>query len=470
MVRVYAKMVRMFDTATYLQRRRELAAAVGDGLILIQGAPLAPRNYQANTYPFRQSSHFLYYAGIDRPDLWLTLDPESGSSTLYSAPWTMDDVIWCGEQSTPAELAERSGIDRVCPPAALIDDLAAASGRGDVHFLPPYRASLAAALAQNLGRPLASITDGVSRRLVRAVAEQRLVKTADEIAQIEDALGVTAAMYSAAMAATRPGLREADIAGIIQGVALRSNRQQSFLPITTVRGEVLHNESRANPLREGQLLCIDSGAESPEYYASDITRTFPVSGRFDERQRAIYEVVLASQKAAIAATRPGVPYRDAHLVAARVVTSGLIDLGLMKGDPDEAVAAGAHALFFPHGLGHALGVDVHDMEDLGDAVGYGEECVRSTQFGLNALRFARTLKPGYVMTAEPGVYFIPALIEQWAAAGTAAEFIDYDRVRTYSSFGGIRIEDDVLVTDDGSRVLGPPIPKEVDALEALVGR
>ena len=462
-------MVRMFDTPTYLQRRRDLAEAVGDGLILIQGASLTPRNYQANTYPFRQSSHFLYYAGIDRPDLWLTIDAESGASTLYSPPWTMDDVIWCGEQATPDELAERSGIGHVRSPGALHDDLVAAASTGRVHFLPPYRTSMAVNLAEQIGRPIASIEAGVSRQLVRAVAEQRLVKTAEEIDQIEDALAITAAMCAAAMEGVRPGLREADVAGIMQGVALRSNRQQSFLPITTVRGEVLHNESRANVLQEHQLLCIDSGAESPEYYASDITRTFPVRGRFDERQRAIYEVVLASQKAAISATRPGVPYRDAHLVAARVLAAGLTDLGLMRGDPEEAVEAGAHALFFPHGLGHALGVDVHDMEDLGDAVGYGEECVRSSQFGLNALRFARAVKPGYVMTAEPGIYFIPALIEQWAAAGTAAEFIDFDVVRTYRSFGGIRIEDDVLVTENGSRVLGPPIPKEVDDLEAALG-
>jgi len=458
-------MVRMFDTATYQQRRRDLAGAVGSGLILIPGSPLVPRNYEANIYPFRQSSHFLYYAGIDRPDLWLTVDAATGASTLFSPPWTMDDVVWCGEQATPAELAERSGIDGVEPPRAL----AAALAVGDVHYLPPYRASMALGLAEQLGRPAGEIAGGASERLVRAVAEQRLVKTDDEIAQIEDALGVTAAMYAAAMAAARPGLLEADIAGIIQGVALRANRQQSFPPITTVRGEVLHNESRGNVLQEDQLLCIDSGAESPEFYASDVTRTFPVRGTFDGRQRAIYEVVLAAQKAAIAATRPGASYRDVHLVAAREVALGLIGLGLMKGDVDEAVAAGAHALFFPHGLGHALGVDVHDMEDLGDAVGYGEEGVRSAQFGLNALRFARTLRPGYVMTAEPGIYFIPALIDQWQAAGTAADFIDYDAVRPYRSFGGIRIEDDVLVTEQGCRVLGPPIPKEVAEIEAIVG-
>jgi len=462
-------MVRMFDTATYLKRRQELAEAVGSGVILLQGASLAPRNYEANTYPFRQSSHLLYYTGIDRPDLWLTIDAASGRSTLYSPPWTVDDVIWCGEQATPAELAERAGIEAVQPPRALGDPLAAADS-GGVHYLPPYRASMTLGLADLLGCPPGAVAGGVSQRLVRAVAAQRLVKTAEEVAQIEDALGVTAAMYDAAMRAARPGLRESDVAGIIQGVALRANRQQSFPPITTVRGEVLHNDSRGNVLAEDQLLCIDSGAESPEFYASDITRTFPVRGTFDEQQRAIYEVVLASQEAAISVTRPGVTYRDVHLAAARVVAAGLIDIGLMKGDADDAVEAGAHALFFPHGLGHALGLDVHDMEDLGDEVGYGDESSRSEQFGLNALRFARTLKPGYVLTAEPGVYFIPALIEQWAAAGTAADFVDFDAALAYRAFGGIRIEDDVLVTGSGCRVLGPPIPKEVDELEAIVGR
>ena len=458
----------MFESRVYVQRRRDLAAAMGEGRVLIQGAPLVPRNYPDNVYPFRQSSHMLYYAGIARPDLWLLLDAARGRSTLYSPPWTVDDVVWCGEHPTPGELAERSGIDRVAAPEQLRADLDRA-GEATVHYLPPYRASMAAALGNVLGCPTSDVARGVSPDLLVAVTEQRLVKTVEEVAQVEEALGVTGAMYDAAMRAARPGLLEADIAGIIQGVALRADRQQTFLPITTVRGEVLHNESRGNRLAGGQLLLIDSGVESPEYYASDITRTFPVSGRFDGRQRDVYEVVLGAQKAAIEATRPGIRFSEVHRIACRATAAGLRGIGLMKGDVDEAVAAGAHALFFPHGLGHALGLDVHDMEDLGDVVGYGAGVSRNPQFGLAALRFARTLQPGYLVTIEPGIYFIPKLVEQWAGAGTASEFIDYGALEAFMDFGGVRIEDDVLVTSGGCRVLGRPIPREIGELEAIVG-
>jgi Xaa-Pro aminopeptidase len=461
-------MTRMFDIQTYVQRREALARTLGDGLVLLQGSPLVPRNYPDNVFVFRQSSHVLYYAGVSRPDVWVLLDGATGETVLYGPPWTMDDVVWCGEQPTLADLAGAAGIADVAAPEVLAMALSDAAGQGRVvHYLPPYRASMEVALSRMLGTPLDDVKAGASADLVAAVAEQRLVKSAAEVAEIEDALGVTRDMFVAAMAEARPGLIEADIAGLIQGIALRRNRQQTFLPITTVSGEVLHNESRHQVLGEDQLLCIDSGAESPEFYASDITRTFPVRGRFDARQRAVYEVVLASQKAAIAATRPGVSYRDVHLTAARVITEGLIEVGLMKGDVEAAVAAGAHALFFPHGLGHALGLDVHDMEDLGDTVGYGRGVKRDPQFGLAALRFARELKPGYVMTAEPGVYFIPALIDQWAAEGKAAAFIDYDAVGAFRDFGGIRIEDDVLVTEEGSRVLGPGIPREIEEIEAI---
>ena len=464
-------MARMFDTDTYIQRREALAWAMGEGLVLLQGAPLVPRNYPDNVYPFRQSSHVLYYAGISRPDLWIVLDAVSGHTTLYGPPWTMDDVVWCGEQPTLVDLAERAGIRRVDAADALGGVLTRARQAGrTVHYLPPYRSSMEVGLSRVLDVPLDAVASGASADLVEAVAEQRLVKTSAEVSEIEDALEVTRDMFVAAMSEARPGWIEADVAGLIQGIALRRNRQQTFLPITTVSGEVLHNESRLQVLSEDQLLCIDSGAESPEFYASDITRTFPVRGRFDDRQRAIYEVVLASQKAAIAATRPGMSYRDVHLIAARVVTEGLIEVGLMKGDAGDAVAQGAHALFFPHGLGHALGLDVHDMEDLGDTVGYGRGVQRSPQFGLAALRFARELKSGYVMTAEPGIYFIPALIEQWAAAGRLSSFIDYDEARKYVDFGGIRIEDDVLVTGTGSRVLGPGIPSEIAEIEAIAAR
>ncbi len=306
--------------------------------------------------------------------------------------------------------------------------------------------------------------------LVKAVIAQRSFKTDSEIAEIEDALSVTAEAYRKIMAATRPGRTEAELAAVLQGVALAHDRQQSFNPIVSVRGEVLHNTSYANILADGDLLLVDSGADSARSYASDITRTFPVSGTFTSKQRDIYEVVLAMQEAAIGAASPKKTNRELHLLAALTAARGLVDLGLMQGDPQAAVDAGAHALFFPHGLGHMLGQDVHDMEDLGDLVGYDEGDRRSEQFGLAFLRLAKKLEPGFVITIEPGIYFVPALIEQWRTASRHCEFIRYDRLDAFQGFGGIRIEDDVLITAEGARVLGPGIPKTVAELEAVVGR
>ncbi len=461
----------MFDPQIYRARREHLRGALFGGVVLMPSAAPMPRTYADNVYPFRQSSHLLYYLGLTEPGLTLVCHPAEGRDVLYGRPVTMDDVVWCGPRPSLEELGARAGIDEVAPLDQLATDLQAAVDGGEtVHFLPPFQREVVATLSGWLGRSEAEILESSSPTLALAVADQRLVKGPEEIAEIEEALSVTANAYRQAMEAIRPGLFEREIAGLVQGVGLKAAREQSFQPIVTVRGEVLHNESRHERLEDGQLMLIDSGAESALGYASDITRTFPVSGRFSTRQRAIYDVVLAAQRAAIRATRPGVTYRDVHLIAATVVAEGLIAEGLMRGSAEEAVLAGAHALFFPHGLGHALGIDVHDMEDLGDVVGYGEGEARSEQFGLNFLRFARELKPGYVMTAEPGIYFVPALIDQWAEAGTAAEFIDYVALAGWRDFGGIRIEDDVLVTETGSRVLGPPIPKGPDAIESAMDR
>ena len=365
----------------------------------------------------------------------------------------------------------RLGSPQTADIAALADVLADLVRRGvQIHYLPPYREDRTLQLARLLDAAPDAALAGASKELVRAVAAQRSVKTAAEIAEIEEAIGISREMYAAAMAAIAPGRTEAEIAGALMSPALQRDRQPSFNPIVSVHGEVLHNTSYANTLRDGELLLIDSGTESPYFYASDITRTFPVSGRFETRQREVYEVVLGAQMATIAAASPSRTNRDLHMVAARTIAGGLKDLGLMQGDVDEAVAAGAHALFFPHGIGHMMGLDVHDLEDLGDVVGYSEGEVRSTQFGLNFLRLARRLEPGFVITVEPGVYFVPALIERWRGEGRHRDFIRYDRVAELIGFGGIRIEDDVLITDSGHRVLGPSIPKSIDEVEAALGR
>lgn len=461
----------MFEAAVYHQRREVLAGRLGSGVVLLPATPPSPRNYTDNVFPHRQNAHLLYYTGLSDPGLFVVLDLDEGREVLYGRPRTMDDVVWCGEMPSLDDLAAVAGLGEARDIEQLADDLAAAAVRDTkLHYLPVYRAAVAAQLAGLVARDADAVGRGSSPALTRAVAEQRLVKEDREIAEIEEALGVTRQACLTVMAATRAGLLEADISGILQGVALRRGREQSFLPITTVRGDVLHNESRHLPLQDGQLLLVDSGAESAEGYASDITRTIPVAGRYSPEQRDLYQVVLAGQLAAIEDARPGRRFVDLHLRCARVMAQGLCDLGLLRGDPDDLVAAGAHALLFPHGLGHAMGLDVHDMEDLGDIVGYGKDLSRSAQFGLNFLRLARTLRPGHVFTVEPGLYFIPALIEQWAAEGKHAEFVDYDALQRYKGFGGIRIEDDVLVTAGGARVLGPPIPKTVDEIESAMDR
>jgi Xaa-Pro aminopeptidase len=454
------------DANTFRERRKTLRAAVPGGAILIAGNDDPPRNYAANGYLFRQTSHFLYYAGTDLPGFALVIAPD-GEETLYGPAEDPDDLIWHGPHPVLADHAAAAGIARTAVMGGLGEAVAIYKAKGvAVRYLPPYRGSEEIALAARLNVPREAVAKGACPELARAVAEQRSIKSDAEVAEMERALAVSAEMYDLALKIIKPGLREAEVAGAIQGVALCHDMPQSFLPIVSIHGEVLHNNTYRNVMKDGDLLVIDSGVEAPPgYYCSDITRTFPVSGRFTAQQRAIYEVVLASQTAVIDRASPDVSNRDMHLLAARTIAKGLTDIGLMRGDPEEAVAAGAHALFFVHGLGHMIGVDVHDMEDLGDVVGYPEGEPRSTQFGLNFLRLAKTLEPGFVITIEPGVYFIPALIDRWRREGRHAEFIRYDRVQAFRGLGGVRIEDDVLITEDGSRVLGPPIPKSVQDIE-----
>ena len=456
------------DSATYQSRRRTLREAVPDGAILLPANREAPRNYVDNPYPFRQDSSFLYYVGISEPE-YVVLLADDGSETLYGPQPHPDDVVWFGPRPGPEQLAQSAGIERWAGLEELEGRLAAIQGGGArVHFLPPYRADRRLQLAALLAVDPSRVDGEVSPALMRAVARQRSIKSDAEVAEIERALAVTADAYRQAMAAARAGRTEAEIMAILEGVALARGLRQAFPPIVTVRGEVLHNTGAANTLAEGDLLLVDSGAESAGGYASDITRTFPVSGSFDARQRDIYQVVLAAQEAAIAACSPRHSNREVHVTAARTIADGLIGLGLMAGDVDAVVASGAHALFFTHGIGHMLGLDVHDMEDLGDVVGYEEGDSRSEQFGLNFLRLARPLEPGFVVTIEPGVYFNPALVDRWESAGLHRDVIRYDRVRSFVGLGGVRIEDDVLITEAGSRVLGPGIPKSVEDVEDAV--
>lgn len=454
------------DTTTYRDRRRRLRDDVPDGTILLMGNLPISRNYADAHLPFRQDSSFLYFTGVSAVGLALTIDP-GGTETVYGPAAHPDDLVWFGPHATLPELAAGAGVETCGTPDELGARLRSVrQGGGAVHYLPPYRADRALQLARLLGIDPGTVAGAASTPLVRAVIAQRSIKSEAEVAEIEAALAVTAEMYRAAGAAARPGVSEAAVAAALQGPVVARGWQLAFPPIVTIHGEVLHNEVYSNQLEPGGLLLIDSGAEASTGYAADITRTLPVTGRFAPEQRDVYEVVLAAQLAAIAAASPEASNRDVHLVAARTIASGLREIGLMRGDVDEAVAAGAHALFFPHGIGHMLGLDAHDMEDLGDLVGYPEGEARSTQFGLNFLRLARRLEPGFVITVEPGVYFIPALIDRWRREGRHAEFIRYDRVQAFRGFGGVRIEDDLLITEEGSRVLGPGIPKSVQDIEA----
>ncbi len=460
----------MFDSEVYSERRKRLKKNMQKGLILFLGNGESAMNYADNAYHFRQDSTFLYYFGLDEPNLNALIDLDEGTEILFGDDFTMDDVIWMGGQRTMQEKARSVGVKDTASSESLESFIKTAAGRGrPIHFLPPYRADHFLMLQNLLETDPERIGKMASVELIKAVVEQRSAKSPEEIEQIEAAHAITYRMHTEAMRMARPGIYERDIAGAIQGIALSGGSGVSFPVIVTKNGEILHNHYHGNQLQEGDLLVNDSGAESVMHYAADITRTIPVSGRFSPKQREIYEIVLRAQDEAIKAIKPGAKYLDIHLLSAKVIAAGLKDLGLMQGNVDAAVANGAHALFYPHGLGHMMGLDVHDMENLGENyVGYGDELTRSKQFGLSALRLARTLQTDFVLTVEPGIYFIPALIEKWRSEKLHIEFLNYDNIAKYIGFGGIRIEDDVLVTKEGHRVIGQnAIPGTVAGVEDM---
>ena len=458
----------MFDPAIYRDRRDRLKKDVGSGLILLLGNDEVGMNYAANTYHFRQDSTFLYFFAVDLPGLAALIDVDQNTETLFGDDLTVADIVWTGPQPTIADQAKPASIAATAPMAELETRIAEAiAGGRRVHFLKPYRPEHTLKLTALLGLRPTIAGWYRSEPLHKAVVAQRNIKSAAEVDEIELAIGVSRQMYLTAMAAARPGKHEYEVVAEILRVAKANGCDLSFPIICSVHGETLHNHNHANLMQQGDVMVLDSGVDTPNKYASDITRTIPVGGTFTSQQRQIYEMVLRAQIASIKAIKPGVPYKDVHLLAARSFATDLKAAGLMKGDVGEAVAAGAHALFFPHGLGHMIGLDVHDLENVGEQyVGYEPGVERSPQFGLGYLRLARTLKPGFVLTVEPGLYFIPQLIDQWKAEKKNAAFINYKEVEKFRNARGYRIEDDVLVTKSGNRVLGPPIPKAVADVEA----
>ena len=458
----------MFDPAIYRARRERLNQDVGSGVILLLGNDEVGMNYAANTYHFRQDSTFLYFFAVDLPGLAAAIDIDQGTETLFGDDLTVDDVVWTGPQPTVADNARPAGIAATAPMGALEAYLAAVIAQGRrIHYLKPYRAEQTLKITALLGIKPAMVASYRSEPLHKAIVSQRNIKSAEEIADIERAVAVSREMYLTAMAAAKPGKHEYEVVAEIIRVAKMRGCDLSFPIICSVHGETLHNHHHANLMQAGDAMVLDSGVETPHKNASDITRTIPVGGTFTAQQRLIYEIVLSAQTTAIGAIKPNVPYRDVHMLAAKTIAAGLKATGLMKGDVDEAVAAGAHAMFFPHGLGHMLGMDVHDMENIGEQyVGYEPGVERSTQFGTAYLRLARKLQPGFVLTVEPGIYFIPQLIDQWKAEHRNEAFINFSEVEKFRDARGYRIEDDVLVTPSGNRVLGPPIPKTVDDVQA----
>jgi len=458
----------MFDKQVYIDRRNVLKKNFKNGVLLFIGNDEAALNYPNNTYKFRQDSSFLYYFGLDLPGMIGVIDIDENKDYLFGYEFTVEDTVWMGPQPKLVELAAQVGIENADTSDNLKKLLKSKKKKNSkIHFLPSYRGDQTLKLADLLDENPYKLKSKVSNKLVEAVIAQRSIKAEEEVAEIEYAMEIAYQMHTTAMRMAKPGVIERDIAGAIEGISLSLGSGVSFHPIVSKNGQTLHNHSHGNVLKEGNLLVCDAGAESLLHYASDITRTTPVGGKFTYKQKEIYEIVLTAQKNAINMIKPGVKHIDVHLTAAKIIAAGLSQVGLMKGDLNAAVKAGAHALFFPHGLGHMMGLDVHDMENLGeDFVGYDDKTKRSDQFGLAYLRLAKELKPGYVFTCEPGIYFIPELIDQWKAKKKFKNFIDYDKLELYRDFGGIRIEDNILVTQTGYKVLGRPIPKEPDDVEA----
>jgi Xaa-Pro aminopeptidase len=460
----------MFAKSTYIERRSLLKKLVGDGLIVIFGNNDAPSNYPANAYKFRQDSSFLYYFGQHREGLVGVIDVDNDKEWLIGDDIDINDIIWTGFVPSVSDLGAEVGVANSAPMSSLktMVDKAKAEGK-TVHYLPPYRHDTMIQISDLLGMHPLKTREMASLKLIKAVVDMRAVKSDEEVEEIERAMEIGYDMHMTAMRACAPGVTEQHIAGLMEGIAHGRGCKVSFQSIVTMHGEIQHGYPSLRPLEAGRLLLVDAGAETVNNYCSDNTRVTPISGKFTPRQRDIYSIVEACHDLAIEKAKPGVKWMDVHLDVCRLMAERLKAVGLMKGNTEDAVQAGAHAMFLPHGLGHMMGMDVHDMEGLGQVyVGFDDEVRPSTQFGLNCLRCGRRLQKGFVMTDEPGIYFIPHLIDLWRSEGKHTEFINYDLLETYKDFGGIRLEDDILITDDGCRVLGKnAIPYHIDDVEAM---
>lgn len=456
----------MFSKDTYIARRAKLKRTIGSGLLLFLGNDESGMNYADNTYDFRQDSTFLYFFGLPYAGLSAIIDIDDDKEIIFGDELTIDDIVWMGAQPTLKEKSEMAGISEVRPSKEIESYLkAAALKHRQIHYLPTYRAEHQVKLLQWLG--IAPGMEQPSVPFIYGVVNQRNYKTAEEIAEIEKACMVTADMHLTAMRTVRPGIRESEVAAAVTEVAYANNYRLSFPVIATINGQTLHNHDHIHMIKSGDMLLLDAGAETEMGYAGDMSSTIPADDKFTSRQKDIYDIQVAAHEAAVAALRPGVPFVDVYELSCRVIMEGLKEFGFVKGDPMEAVKAGAHAMFMPTGLGHMMGLDVHDMENLGEVyVGYNGK-PKSTQFGRKSLRLGRELEPGFVLTIEPGIYFIPELMDLWRREGKFTEFINYEKLFTYKDFGGIRNEENYLITNDGARILGKKIPLHTEEVEAV---
>lgn len=461
---------RVFNQSVYRNRRSGLKKKVGKGLILLSGNDESSINYKDNHYPFRQDSHYLYYFGLNIAGLAAIIDADSGEEIIFGNDVSMEEIVWTGALPTIAEMAAAVGVTATLSYDAIQPLLlkATASKRA-IHFVPPFRPENKMKLAEWLQVPVAKLESMVSDELVRAILSQRLYKEPGEVEELHHAALISANMHEAILRNTRPGMKEQALIGLLQQVAFEHNAGMSFAPILTIQGQTLHNTYRGNTLKEGDLVLCDAGAANDMQYAGDLTTTFPVGAKYSSRQKELYAIVLAAQEHAVSLLKPGIAFKEVHLAAAACLLNGLKEIGLVNGDIASALEEGVHSLFYPHGLGHLLGLDVHDMEDLGeDNVGYTETIRREVRAGLRSLRLGRTLESGFALTIEPGLYFIPQLIDRWKAENKHSNFINYALLEKYRNAGGIRIEEDYLITDKGSRQLGKRLPKTPEEIEALV--
>lgn len=457
----------MFTKEIYIQRREKLKKTIGSGIILLFGNDESPMNYKDNTFPFRQDSTFLYFYGINRPNLAGLLDCDSGEEWIFGNDYTVEDFVWMGPHATIAAEAIKVGLSKTDSIDHLIEKLNKASNtKRKIHFLPPYRLENKIKLFEWLKVSPGDQQKVVSVDLIKAVANQRNYKSAIELKAIKYAVDISVDMHMLAMRMAKPGITESQIAAAVQEIPVAIGGKTSFPIIATINGEILHNHHHKNILKEGDMFLLDAGAETAMGYCGDLSSTIPVSGKFTSRQQDIYNICLESHNAAIEMLKPGIHFKEVHFQAARVIINGLKDLGIMTGNVEDAIINGAHALFFPCGVGHLMGLDVHDMEDLGEVyVGY-DGSPKSTQFGLKSLRLGRKLEPGFVLTIEPGIYFIPYLIDQWKATNHNAAYINYNKLEAYRSFGGLRNEENFLITTSGYELLGNPKPKTIADVEA----